>query len=415
MKKIITLLALAALTTMSPARAIVVQEVHLKDGSVLSGFIQKQDTDGKITVQTDRAMICLNESEVTIENEKPYGEAELEKPWKEWAEAHAAYQGTAGHQTLTLADIRTKDGRSARKVRVLERGATIKFLELSPGTYTVDWADIEAVRGHKRPATALSGIDRIYQLRSGEQYEGQYAEETDSTLSLHMADGSIRTFKTDDVVKYIFKAVNPAQSLLAQSPLIDIIRQTNHAEIRGVIIEQNYIGGKDTENYVLIQQDGGAIQSIRMADIAEIRKEANKAYAPLTDIILKEGEVCVNRKRAAYVGVHEVDNNLVLDSIGGAVTVAKNAQGRTPLTIEYRSAQATGGEQFQLIKVTKAFVKKRPVYFFNYKDLVNSAYRASGLTTSVNRTTKAEYTVDRQGVFALYDAKAKRAVAIIVK
>lgn len=397
------------------ANAVVVQKVYLKDGSILNGYISKQDSAGRLTIYTDNATICLSSKKASISNEQAYAESSLAKAWVDWAEKHDEFQGVKGRRTLVLADVHVQGGKSAYKVKVLESGTTVKYLEMTPNTYTVEWKDVEAIRGEKRSKTALSGIDRIYQLKTGEQFEGQYAEETDSTLSLYMDNGSVRSFRIDDVVKYTFKPINPNQDLFEQSPLIDIVKSNNNAETRGVIIEQNYTSNKDTENYILVRQESGAIQSIKIADIAETRKEENKAYSPQFDILLNEGDVVVNRKEVEYVGIKENGDLLVLDSLSHKVTVAKGNNNATRITVEYRNSGGSNVEMFQLVKVTRAVVKKKTVYSFSYKDLVNSVYRATGVETSVNHTTKAEYVVGGQGIFALYDAKGKRAIPVIVQ
>ena len=56
MKKYIILLLVSAISM--AAQAIVVQKVYLKNGSVLSGYIQKQDDNGLLTVATQEAIIC---------------------------------------------------------------------------------------------------------------------------------------------------------------------------------------------------------------------------------------------------------------------------------------------------------------------------------------------------------------------
>ena len=54
-------------------------------------------------------------------------------------------------------------------------------------------------------------------------------------------------------------------------------------------------------------------------------------------------------------------------------------------------------------------------YGFTYKDLVNTTIRASKTETSVNRTTRAEYSVNDKGIYALYDAKGKKAIPLKVE
>ena len=405
MKRILFLLvALCALGT--EVKAIVVQKVYLKDGSVLNGYIQRQEGDGKLTIHTDYATICINNGKATVAGEQAYGENALSQAWKDWAEKNDEFQGAKDNRTLWLGNVLVNGVLKASMVKILESGATVKYLEMSPNTYKVDWKDVKAIKGDKRNKTALSGINRVYQLRNGEQCEGQYAEETDSTLSLYLANGSVRSFKIDDVIKYVFKPINPNQSLFEQSPLIDIVK-TNHAEYRGVIIEQNYSSKKDNENYVLISLESGAIQSVKVSDIVETMKEENKLYSPKFDIVLNLDEVVVNRLPVEYVKVAEVDGVLVLDSLSHKVVIQKDNLSNL--------SNGKNIDMWQLVKVTKLASKKKTDYQFTYKDLVNSVVHAKKIEKSVNNTTRMEYQVELAGVYALYDAQGKRAIPIIVK
>ena len=191
----------------------------------------------------------------------------------------------------------------------------------------------------------------------------------------------------------------------------------NGAETKGIIIEQNYTSNKDAENYFLVQQQSGAIQSIKVSEIAETRKEENPKFDPKFDILLKEGDVVINRQEILMVDVKEKEENLVLDSIGSKVVIAKDANNNTKVTVEYRNAGGTNIETYQLVRVSKHTDKKgkETFYYFSYRDLVNATVRPVSLETSVNHTTKAEYIVGGQGIFALYDAKSKKAIPFTIK
>lgn len=413
MKKYMILLLVSAISM--AAQAIVVQKVYLKNGSVLSGYIQKQDDNGLLTVATQEALICLKGTDANISNEQNYQESTLSKEWINWAEKHDALQGNKGNRTLQLADVHAKNGKTSYKVYIMESGITTKFLEITPNTYQVKWKDVISIKGDKRPKTALSGIDRIYQLKNGSQYEGQYAEETDSTLSLYMPNGSVRSFKLNDVVKYTFKPVCATQDIFEQSPLIDIVKSNNGSEVRGIIIEQNYSSNKNSENYVLVRQESGAIQSIKVSDISETRKEENQKYNPQIDILLKPGQVMINREEATFVKTTEENDEIILDSINNKIQIAMGANNSTRISVEYRVEDNGSTDIYQLIKAEKATIKKANIYRFTYKDLVNSVYRAVKTETSVNHTTKAKYVVGGNGVFVLYDTKHKKAITFIVK
>lgn len=417
MKKILSIIALA-LSFTSSAKAVVVQKIYLKDGSVLSGYIQKQDNNGNLTFRSDNAEICLKSKDATISNEKNYNVKDLNKAWIDWAEKNEEFEGIGDNRTLLLADVTSKT-KSVAKVKILERGEVVKYLEMSPNTYQIPWKNVISIKGEKRSKTALSGINRIYQLKSGMEFEGQYAEENDSMLTLYLNNGVRQSFKINDVVKYTFRPINPNQDIFAQSELLDVIKAKNGSETKGIIIEQNYTSAKDAENYFLVQQQSGAIQSIKLSEISETRKEENPKYDPKYDILLKEGDVVINRQEVVQVNVMERDDNIVLDSLSNKVTIVKDANNNTKVTVEYRNANGSNLETYQVVRVSKATDKKKKenytYYYFSYRDLVNATIRPVSLETSVNHTTKAEYIVGGAGVFTLYDAKSKKAIPFIIK
>lgn len=415
MKKILSIIALALFFT-SSAKAVVVQKIYLKDGSVLSGYIQKQDNNGNLTFRSDNAEICLKSKDATISNEKNYSVKDLNKAWIDWAEKNEEFEGIGDNRTLLLADVTSKT-KTLSKVKILERGEVVKYLEMTPNTYQISWKNVFSIKGEKRSKTALSGINRIYQLKSGMEFEGQYAEENDSVLTLYLNNGVRQSFKINDVVKYTFRPINPNQDIFAQSPLLDIVKTKSGAETKGIIIEQNYTSDKDSENYFLVQQQSGAIQSIKLSDIAETRKEENPKYDPKYDILLKEGDVVINRQEVALVNIKEQGDNIVFDSLSNKVVIDREANNNTRVTVEYRSANGSNLEAYQLVKVSKYTDKKgkESYYYFSYRDLVNATVRPASLETSVNHTTKAEYIVGGQGVFALYDAKSKKAIPFTIK
>ena len=415
MKKILSFVAFA-LAFASSAEAVVVQKIYLKNGSVLSGYIQKQEGNGNLTFHTDIAEIWLKSKDVTISNEKNYSVKDLSKAWIEWAEKNDEFEGIGDSRTLMLADVSSKT-KSVSRVKILERGEVVKYLEMAPNTYRIAWKDVVSIKGEPRSKTALSGINRIYQLKSGLVFEGQYAEENDSMLTLYLNNRVRQSFNINDVVKYTFRPINPNQDIFAQSELLDIVKTKSGAETKGIIIEQNYTGEKDTENYFLVQQQSGAIQSIKLSDIAETRKEENPKYDPKFDILLKEGDVVINRQEVVLVNVKEQGDNIVFDSLNNKAVIDREANNNTKVTVEYRSVNGTNLETYQLVKVSKYTDKKgkESYYYFSYRDLVNSTVRPVSLETSVNHTTKAEYVVGGHGVFALYDAKSKKAIPFTIR
>ena len=417
MRKILSILVLALFFT-SAAEAVVVQKIFLKNGSVLSGYIQRQDNNDNLFFRSDNAIICLKSKDATISNEKNYNIRDLNKAWVDWAEKNDEFEGVGDNRTLLLADITSK-AKSVTKVRILERGEVVKYLEMTPNTYQIPWKDVISIKGEKRSKTALSGINRIYQLKSGMEFEGQYAEENDSVITLYLNNGVRQSFKIDDMVKCTFRPINPNQDIFAQSELLDIVKTKNGTETKGIIIERNYTSTKESENYYLVQQQSGAIQSIKISDVLETRKEENPQYDPKFDILLKEGEVVINRQEVVLAKIKEDGDKIVFDSLNNKVVIAKDPNNNTKVTVEYRNANGTNIETYQVVKVTKATEKRRretiSYYYFSYRDLVNATIRPVSLETSVNHTTKAEYIVGGEGVFALYDAQSRKAYPFTIK
>lgn len=436
MKRLIFYVALTILY-ISMANAVVVQKVHLKNGSVLNGYIQKQDKNDNITFRSESAIICVSGKNATT-TERVYKVSDLDKKWIEWAEKNDAFNGIGDSRTLTLNEVIFNQSNSyddndsiavvdddmrlfendfkishpsVMKVRVLEKGLKIKYLELTPNTYNFSWEDIESIKADKREKTALSGIDRIYQLKNGQEVRGQYAGESYNTLSLYTNSGMVETFDIDNVIKYFYKPVNPNQDIIEQSELIDVVRTKNNGTFRGIIVERNFAEGS---NYLIIQQQTGASQMLKFADITEYTKEENAEYKPKYDVLLKEGEVVINRVATDSVGVVKKESTLILDNINHKVVVPSEGRS-TKIIVEYYNPKHLSSDHLLLVKVDKSVVKKKPVYSFSADIFDMKKFTAQGSETSVNNTTRVEYVVDGEGVFALYDQNNRKAMPFIVK
>lgn len=436
MKRIVLLftLVIACIT----AQAVVVQKVLLKNGTVLYGYIQQQDKNDNITFKTDYATICIDGKHATT-TERVYKIAELDNKWIEWAEENDAFFGTGNARTLTLNEVvftfpkKTAVADSVAtepseatlfeddfklrhtnvaKVKVLEKGSTIKYLELTPNIYTFNWSDVESIKADRRGKNVLSGIDRVYQLTNGQEIKGQYAGESYNTLSLYTAGGMIETVDIDNTAKYFYKGINPAQTIFEQSELLDIVRTKNSGTFRGVIVERNFTEGG---NYLVIQQQSGSSQTLHFADVAEYSKEENPDYAPKFDILLQQGEVVINRMPTDSVGTTKQGTMIVLDSINVKIVVPKEGN-TTKVAVEYYNPQHLSSENLMMIKVDKVQNKKKVVtYCFSTDIYEMKKFLPTHTETSVNHTTRIEYDLPGQGVYAIYDQMTKQAMPFIIK
>lgn len=396
------------------AKAIDIETIVLKNGSEYHGYIQKQDGNGHISFRSDNATICISGKDVkSYSNEKKYKINELDSVWIKWAEKNDAFEVVGKDKFLTLFDVVLKD-KTISKVYLVERGIKVKYHEENPSSYAIAWKDIMCIKCPKRSRLALSGLNTTYVLKTGIEYTGQYAEETDSTLSLYLNNGMIQTMNVMDVNIYTYAGINPNQSLFEQSPLLDVIRTKNGNLLKGIITEKNYTTGKDAVDYFTITPDNGSPNTIKIADIMETMREVNPSYSPLTDIVLETGDIRVNRKKTTIVNATQTNSEFRFDKVDG-VAINKGSNDSTPVTIEYVSNSVGNAEQFQIVKLKPITDKKITSYVFTYEDIVNSAYHAKNVTTSVNNVTKAEYMLNGTGNYALFDSKSKKVVFINIK
>ncbi len=412
MKAIKSLLLGFALIASSGASAQDNLTVMLKDGTELTGFISRQRPGENFTFSTSKAVVLVPSKEVKsiVDNTVKIGA--LSTAWQKWAEDNDAYQGTGDNRTLLLSDIITTSG-TISGVRVLEKGAKVRYLELSPNSYSLSWDTIQVVKAEKRPKLLLSGINRRYKLVSGMEYEGQYIEEVPGkTMSLLRDNGVIEVFNTDDVLKDVRLKVNPNQTLLEQSDLIDIVLLKNGSSHRGVIFERNYSQGTEAfNNYLLIQLDNGTTMSIDLADMVEYRKEKNPNYHPQTDIELSKDEGAIDRNVCTMIPTEDVSGIVTVNMDSLKITLPASIP--QSITAEF-NMDNTSAQQLKLVRIRKYQGKKgRNIHYgFTYEDMVKNAILPKSVETSVNGISKLTYTLPNGGAgnYGIYDPMTSRVI-----
>lgn len=77
----------------------------------------------------------------------------LSPTWIKWAEENDAFIGIGDNRILTLSDIVT-DKNTINRVRILEKGAKIKYLDMNNSSYSLNWDTIAVVKADIRGKTA---------------------------------------------------------------------------------------------------------------------------------------------------------------------------------------------------------------------------------------------------------------------
>ena len=238
------------------------------------------------------------------------------------------------------------------------------------------------------------------------EYEGQYVEEVPGeTMSLLRDNGVIEVFNTEEVLKdYRFK-VNPNQTLLEQSYLIDIVQMKNGSSHRGVIFERNYSENNEiTNDYLLIQLDNGTTMSLNLADIVEYSKEKNPSYKPITDVELAEGEASIDRNIGTLISTKEISGVVTVDTDSLKILIPSSIP--QSITAEFNMDNSKA-QQLKLIRIKKYQDKKGKNirYGFTFEDMVKNAVLPKSVETSVNGISKLEYTLPNggSGIYGVYD------------
>ena len=251
MKPRLVYIIILTIFSISEINATPFLKMILKNGSSLNGYISMQQPGNDFIFTTEQSVMFIQGNSVEKIIENKINATDLSPQWKEWAEKNEAFIKYDNSEVLILCDIITSD-RKITNVRVLEKGAKIRYLDLSPGSFHLKWDTIEIIKSEKRAVSQLNGINRVFKLTSGKEIEGQYVEEIPGeTISLYCENDMIEVFETKEIIRDIVKKVNDDYSLFEQSPFIDIVKAKD-GNITGIIIEKNY-GKSKEDNYFLIQ------------------------------------------------------------------------------------------------------------------------------------------------------------------
>ena len=388
-------------------------KVILKDGSELVGYISRQRPGENFSFTTSRAIVSVSADKIKSIVDNRISKGELSSEWREWADQNGMLMKDERDSAyLILSDIIVSD-KLIHGVRVLERGAKLKYLELAPNTYSLSWDTIAIIKAEPRPKLQLSGINRKYKLRSGMEYEGQYVEEVPgSTLSLYQDNGVTMVFKREEVLKDNRYKINPNQSIFEQSDLIDVVQLKNGSLCKGIIIERNYSDTDTISNdYLLIQSENGMVQSVNLADVLEYRKELNPLYNPLTDVILDEGEFMINRMNVKPQTAKEIQG-VICFNVDSIDIVIPQISPTTEIVVEAKFTSSFQASQLKLVKVKTYYDKKKKesVYGLTYEDLVKNPVLPLESTESINGITKVIFNLKEKGIYSLYNPDTREVV-----
>lgn len=432
----LTIACLACLLVgMARAQEQNIESVELYDGSVLEGYISEQCPGKSMAFSACRATIIVPEKAVASITEQSVDYASLSPEWKRWADA-----SSKGKQGITLSDISFanswKTGAdsagtqgalpkylrvSPHKVRVLEKGAMVKYLDLNPQTYQLDWKDVKYVRRSPRPALMLNGLNEVIRVKdNGAEHAGEIVEQVlGKQIRLLKKDGMIEVINSSQITSMRKEKLNPEQDMFAQAPLLDIVYTRSGNSLTGIIMEQNFVNAKERPAFLTVQTKDGDSRFIPYTDVEKYGRQVNKDYKPLTDVILDDTTKLINRKEVRYTPFEQDKEGFLYakDQKGVVVLERDSLENGQDMHLEVKNLP--GMTDLSLIRATEKRVverKKETIKIgFTYENFALYSTRAARQAVSVNGTCKMTFAVNAPGWYVIYSPRARQGILCQVK
>lgn len=387
------------------------ESVMLNDGSILKGYISQQRPGEDFTFMSEEAVMFTSGKDIISIEAKEKNINDLSPEWKMWAEKNNTLKGSGENRTLTLHDITFKNNHTV-EVRLLEKGETVKYLELSPRSYSFKWDALKVIIKEKRTPLMLTGVIDFVELTNNQVHEGQIVEQIPGkSIKILKSDGLVEAIDLLSVIKTKIIKLNPYQNLFEQVPLLDIIQLNNGKEIKGLIVERN-IADREEDCFLTVQYEDDAKEKILTKAVKEYRRIPNVNYKPEWDILLQEGEILINNIVARKIELNDmkqvgfsipdnspkivIDKGFLTQGIIVNANLAEKDQDKNIFVIETRQYQWT---------------EKTSVTGFTFMDIIYP----STIERSINNMTKLVFRVEKQGLYVLYLKDQKKAVLFEIK
>ena len=375
-----------------------VEQIYMKSGSIVEGYIAAQHPGKRITIQTTRATIVASSDSLRNQKTKSVPLGSLSSEWKAWAEENNRYKEEAGCKQLELSTLEF-NGCTYTDVFLLERGSMIKFLDLTPNRYDFGWGDMSRIVKSKRPSNIFSGLKEVLIFIDGTKIEGQIIEQFPGKDLKVVTDssGEVLSFKFSQVKQIITEPLSDKLDLWSQVQLLDILQvKGEDTPLKG------FISSRTMSKELVFEFETGDKRTIPLGNITSFAKVPNDKYVVVEDKILKEGEILLNGEKAYFTPLQAHDEYLLLSetvsiqvSVGSIVHLdAKLANPDTPITLV----------KARMENITRKNGKKSETYpwpVISYQDLVQS-HLALTRKTSPLGSIKVSFVAEVEGDYVLH-------------
>lgn len=292
------------------------EQIYLKSGSVVDGYISQQVPGKYIVVQSETATIVVSSDSLRKLVTKDVEVSKLPKEWKEWAKANnKLVVNNKGESVLPLSKVELS-GNSYSNVYIMERGSHIKFIDLSPNQYHFKWGDLYRTLKHPHPQNLYSGLKEILVLDDGTSIEGQIIEQYPGNyLKMVVSNGDIHSYDYNRIRQIKTIRYCDQIELWPQIQLLDKV------EVYGETIPYvGLISVRELGKYIVMLFDDGRSQTIPLDKVVSYAKIPNKSYRAIYDKELKEGDILLNGENAYFSELKSYKSFLLLGDTVSVVT-----------------------------------------------------------------------------------------------
>lgn len=373
-----------------------IEQIYIKDGSVLEGYIAEQIPGKSIIVQSEKATIVVSSDSLQNRLTERIPVESLTDKWRIWAEQNGKLIDGVGGKLLELTTLEFENT-TFKRVFLLEKGSLIKFLDLDSNIYTFVWGDMYRTVKSKRPDNLFSDVKEILVFNDGTRIVGQIIEQfPGKDLKILTDKGEILSFKFNQIKQIKTEKLSGKWDLWSQIKLLDRIQvKGEHTFLEG------FISSRTLSKELVIEFENGDKRRIPLNLIVSYGKIPNKKYVPVYDKVLKKGDVLLNGKPACFVQLKSVGNYLALTSVvsaqaavGDTLCVEMNLD-KTDIPVMLVKAHVED--------VLLPYDKKRKILWpvITYQDLLQSHADISREVTPLGNV-KVVFVVSELGDYVLY-------------
>lgn len=374
-----------------------IEQIYMKSGSVVEGYIAEQKPGSFVTVQSTKATIVVNSDSLQNKIIERVPIDSLSNNWKQWATENSKWIVKEGKRYLELYTMEFGSCVYSR-VFLLEKGSLLKFIDVTPNKYVFKWGEMYRTEKNKRPANLFSGLKEVLVLKDDSKVEGQITEQyPGKDVKIEKDNGDVLSYKFSQIKQIQTEKLNENMSLWSQIPLLDVIKLKDETtELVGFISSRTL--GKD----LAFEFEDGQKRNIHQNQIVSYAKVPNDKYVEVYDKFLNEDEILLNGKPAYFTPLQSQGENLLLGevvseqlAVGDIVCIeARFKDPNTPVTLvkaHMESIPKTDGKKNERILW--------PV--ITYQDLVQSHVSVSRETTPLGNV-KVSFPVNEVGDYVLY-------------